>query len=236
MTAVSEPRVGGEPMPANWIERHPKAVALSLLGLLLACAVASGLWIFSLRSTIRHQKEVLAAREAKAREEKASLEESRDREVTLLKHENAELRDQVTTLRRTARELSASLAKVTSLLNETTGSPANASAKAELDKAMGQLSRNSDEMNQAVDRLDSAEPHRPETQAEPATPSEPEPRSPSVIPLVTGGIVAALGLLGFGLYLYRKNQELERKEIRLNQREQRLKMPKPRPEVVSGQG
>src|ERR1044071_1792397 len=105
-------------MPANWIERHPKAVALSLLGLLLAWAVASGLWIFSLRGTIRHQEEALAAREAKAREEQAALEESHGREVTLLKHENAELRDQVTTLRRTARELSASLAKVTSILNE----------------------------------------------------------------------------------------------------------------------
>jgi hypothetical protein len=229
------PQNGVEPMPANWFERHPRAVALSLLGLLLAWAAASGLWIQGLRGTVRQQEEALAARETKAREDQTFLEESHGREVAFLKRENAYLTEQVATLRQTSRDLAASLARVTAILNESSGSPASASAKAELDRAMGQLARNSDEMSSTIEKIDTGEARPPEGEAGPASPSGKESGAPSAAPLVIVGTVASLALLGFAASLHRRNQELERREVRLNQREQRLKMAKPRPEASPGQ-
>jgi hypothetical protein len=234
-------------MLSSWIERYPKTVALSLLGLLVAWAIASGLWISGLRRTVRQQEENLVAqaaqetaRETKAREEQRSLEESHGREVAFLNRENAYLSEQVAILRRTSRDLAASLGRVTTILNESAGSPASASAKAELDQAMGQLARNSDEINQTVDHMETREARPPKSEAEPASPSATgEARAPSRVPLVVVvvvGAAAALALLGFAAYLLKRKQELERREVRLNQWEQRLKMAKPRPDTVSGQG
>jgi hypothetical protein len=225
-------------MPANWIEKYPKTVALSLLGLLVAGAVASGLWIYSLRAAIHRQEAALEAGEVKAKEDRQSLEERHGQEVALLQKKNAYLSDQVTILRRTARELTVQLAKVTSLLNEATGSAASPSYKAGLSQAVGQLERQSDEMNQALERIDAGEPRPPEHAADaaPESPSETGARSAWLLPLVLAGTALFLGLLGFAAYLYKKHQDLERKEVRLNQREQRLKMAGPRPGTAAGRG
>ena len=225
-------------MPANWIEKYPKVVALSLLGLLVAWTVASGLWIYLLRTAVHRQEAALEAGEVKAKEDRQSLEERHGQEVALLRKKNADLSEQVAILRRTARDLTIQLAKVTSLLNEATGSAASPSYKAGLSQAVGQLERQSEEMNQAIDRMDTGEPRPPEHAADaaPESPSETGSRTPWLLPLVLAGTAILLGLLGFAAYLYKKHHDLERKEIRLNQREQRLKMAGPRPGTVAGRG
>jgi hypothetical protein len=223
-------------MSLKWIERYPKAVALSLLGLLVAWGAVGGVWIYNLRSAVHREEASLAAGEAKAWEDRQSLEERHNREVAALRKKNVYLAEQVSILRQTARDLTAQLAKVTALLNDTHPTAASPTYKADLNQAVAQLERQSEEMNQAIDRIDTGEPepsgHAPDASESPA---EAESRGPSPVLLVLAGAAVLLVLLGFGAFLYKKHRDLERKEVRLNQREQMLKL-KPRPGTAAGRG
>jgi hypothetical protein len=211
----------------DFIEDHPKAVALSLVALLVAGGVASGLWIHSLRTTIAATNAALTEGTEKANNLEF-LEEHHKEDLEALKTENEYLSQQVAILRRTADHLSTALAKITTVLNEASAGSANSNSyRPDLARAVADLERQSDDMSRAVKEIDAGRPSSREPAKHAVTAESPSSagRGPAPVAGWLALAVVALALLAFAVYLYRRFQDLQGREQRLRQERERLKRP-----------
>ena len=211
----------------DFIEDHPKAVALVLVLLLVAWGAASGLWIYSLKATVAATNAALTEGTEKATNLEFREEHNRQ-ELEALKTENEYLSQQVTILRRTADHLSTALAKITTVLNEASAGSANSNSyRPDLARAVADLERQSDDMSRAIKEIDAGRPASGEPAKHAVAAESPSSAGRGTSP-VAGWLalaVVALALLAFAVYLYRRSQELHVREQRLRQERERLRKP-----------